>query len=65
MATKPETIESMVNQEYKWGFVTDIEADAVPAGLNEDIIRLISAKKERTGVHARMAAEGVSPLADA
>ncbi len=28
-----------------WGFVTDIEADAIPRGLNEDIIRLISAKK--------------------
>ncbi len=31
--------------EYKYGFVTDIEADSVPPGLNEDVIRLISAKK--------------------
>jgi len=45
MATKPETIESMVNQEYKWGFITDIEADTVPAGLSEDVIELISTKK--------------------
>jgi len=38
-------VESLVNREYKWGFVTDIEADAVPKGLNEETIRLISAKK--------------------
>lgn len=33
------------NEEYKWGFVTDIDSDVVPPGLNEDVIRLISAKK--------------------
>ena len=45
MSTEIDTIEALVNSEYKWGFVTDIEADAVPRGLNEDTIRLISAKK--------------------
>jgi Fe-S cluster assembly protein SufB len=39
-------VESLVQQDYKYGFVTDIEADTVPRGLNEDIIRLISAKKQ-------------------
>jgi Fe-S cluster assembly protein SufB len=39
------TIETLANQEYKWGFVTDIEADAIPRGLSEDVVRLISAKK--------------------
>jgi Fe-S cluster assembly protein SufB len=39
------TIETFANQEYKWGFVTDIEADAIPRGLSEDVVRLISAKK--------------------
>ncbi len=39
------SIESQVLQPYKYGFVTDIESDNVPAGLNEDIIRLISARK--------------------
>ncbi len=39
------TVEALVTQEYKWGFVTDIEAETVPRGLNEDIIRMISAKK--------------------
>jgi Fe-S cluster assembly protein SufB len=41
-----QDIETLVNREYQWGFVTDIEADTVPPGLNEDVIRLISAKKE-------------------
>jgi Fe-S cluster assembly protein SufB len=39
------SVETLVNKEYKYGFVTDIEADSAPKGLNEDIIRLISAKK--------------------
>ena len=39
-------VESLVQQEYKYGFVTDIATDTVPRGLNEDLIRLISAKKE-------------------
>lgn len=38
-------LHNLVNQPYKHGFVTDIEADVAPKGLNEDIIRLISAKK--------------------
>src|SRR5436190_21949594 len=45
MSTATETIEGFVKQEYKYGFVTDVEADAAPPGLNEDIIRLISRKK--------------------
>jgi Fe-S cluster assembly protein SufB len=40
------TVESLVNKEYKYGFVTDIESDVAPKGLNEDIVRLISAKKQ-------------------
>jgi Fe-S cluster assembly protein SufB len=39
-------VESLVQQEYKYGFVSDIEADTVPRGLSEDVIRLISAKKQ-------------------
>jgi Fe-S cluster assembly protein SufB len=45
MSTATETIEGFVKQEYKYGFVTDVEADAAPPGLNEDIVRLISKKK--------------------
>ena len=39
------SVESLVNKEYKYGFVTDIESDVAPKGLSEDVIRLISAKK--------------------
>ncbi len=39
------TVKNLVNQPYKYGFVTDIEKDTIPRGLNEDVIRLISAKK--------------------
>ena len=47
MSTKTDaTVEQWRNQEYKYGFYTDIETDSVPAGLNEDTIRLISAKKD-------------------
>ena len=45
MTTATRTIEELANREYKYGFVTDIEVDDVPPGLNEDVIRLISAKK--------------------
>ncbi len=39
------SIEQIAQQEYKYGFVTDIESDVAPPGLNEDIVRLISTKK--------------------
>ncbi len=45
MATETNDIELLAKQEYKYGFVTDIEMDIAPRGLNEDIIRLISEKK--------------------
>jgi Fe-S cluster assembly protein SufB len=45
MSTATETIEGLVQKEYKYGFYTDVETDSAPPGLNEDIIRLISAKK--------------------
>ena len=46
MATSTDSIEQLANQDYKYGFVTDIDAEAVPPGLNEEIIRIISAKKD-------------------
>jgi len=39
------TVEELAQREYQYGFITDIEEDTIPAGLNEGIIRLISAKK--------------------
>jgi Fe-S cluster assembly protein SufB len=43
--TATSEIRELAEREYKAGFVTDIESDTVPPGLNEDIIRLISTKK--------------------
>ena len=40
------TAEILANREYKYGWVTDIEAETIPRGLSEDTVRLISAKKE-------------------
>jgi len=45
MSTSTETIEQLARREYKYGFVTEIEADTLPPGLNEDVIREISARK--------------------
>src|SRR4051794_9709755 len=45
MSDEFNTIESTVLKEYKYGFITNIEADEAPKGLNEDIVRFISAKK--------------------
>ena len=45
MSSATETIEGFVKSDYKYGFITDIEAESAPPGLNEDIIRFISHKK--------------------
>ena len=45
MTTPANAIQDFTNREYKWGFITEIEEDRIPKGLNEDVIRLISAKK--------------------
>ncbi len=45
MTTATSTIEELANREYQHGFVSDIEAESLPRGLNEDIVRAISAKK--------------------
>jgi len=46
MSTATETIESLVKQDYKYGFYTDVETDSAPPGLSEDTIRLISCRKK-------------------
>jgi hypothetical protein len=58
MPTAETDIETFANQEYKWGFVTDIESDTLPPGLSEETVRFISV------VDAGMAFEGVSSLVD-
>jgi Fe-S cluster assembly protein SufB len=45
MSTATTEIQELANREYKYGFVTDVETDTVPPGLNEEVVRAISAKK--------------------
>jgi Fe-S cluster assembly protein SufB len=45
MSTAPDSVDKLLKSGYEHGFVTDIESDTVPPGLNEEVIRLISAKK--------------------
>jgi Fe-S cluster assembly protein SufB len=40
------SVQNLVNQPYKYGFISNIESDTIPRGLSEDVVRLISAKKE-------------------
>jgi Fe-S cluster assembly protein SufB len=46
MSADNKDVDSLLRSEYRHGFVTDIESDTVPPGLDEDVIRLISRKKE-------------------
>lgn len=45
MSTNPDNMQSLVNRRYEHGFVTDIATDSLPPGLDEDVVRAISAKK--------------------
>ena len=45
MPEKNEALKQLANQEYQYGFVTDVEEDRLPPGLNEQVVRAISAKK--------------------
>src|SRR5438270_52104 len=45
MSTATSTIQELANREYKYGFVTDVDTDTIPRGLNEDVVRQISIKK--------------------
>ena len=49
MATTPEEVDALMRRGYQHGFVTELEADTVPPGLDEDVIRLISRKKKEPG----------------
>jgi len=46
MSTATTTIEQLARQDYKYGFVTDVAAESIPRGLSEDVVRIISAKKQ-------------------
>ena len=46
MSTSTDTIEQLASREYQHGFITDVEQEMIPRGLSEDVVRLISAKKQ-------------------
>ena len=46
MTSEAEKIERLAQEEYKYGFVSEIEAETLPPGLSEEVVRWISAKKE-------------------
>ena len=46
MATETEELEKLAQEEYKYGFYTDIESESLPPGLNEQVIQVISKKKK-------------------
>ena len=56
-------MDALVERGYEHGFVTDIETDVIPPGLDEDVIRFISQRKQEPEVGARISPEGVSALA--
>ena len=62
MSANVDTIRDLAEQDYKWGFVTEIDEDRVPKGLNEEIDPADFGAEGGAGVHAGVAAEGVSPL---
>ena len=49
MENQDKLLSDITTKEYEYGFVTDIDTDIIPKGLNEDVIRLISAKKDEPG----------------
>jgi Fe-S cluster assembly protein SufB len=49
MSTETEDLEHLVNRRYEHGFVTDIETESLPPGLDENVIRAISARKREPG----------------
>jgi Fe-S cluster assembly protein SufB len=49
VATDPDNIDKLVNRRYRHGFITDIESDSLPPGLDEDVVRAITARKTEPG----------------
>ena len=45
MSQAPDSVDSLITRGYDAGFVTAIESDTLPPGLDEDVVRVISAKK--------------------
>ena len=63
MTTATETIEQLANREYKYGFVTDVESESIPEGSERRRRAADLGEEERAGVAARVAPQGVPPVA--
>ena len=63
MSTSTETVEQLATREYKYGFETTVEADTFAPGLNEDVIRRLSAIKQEPEWLLGIPAEGVPRVA--
>ncbi len=60
--TSKDAISEVLEKSYPYGFLTDIEYEKVPKGINEDIVRLISKKKKRTKVFIRFSVKSISSV---
>ncbi len=63
MSTQDAQLDAVLARGYQHGFVTDIESDTVPPGLDEETIRSHLGKEERAAVHARLAPARAGALA--
>ena len=57
-------VKELTQEKYKYGFTTDVHTDIIEKGLNEDVVRLISAKKGEPEWASGVPPEGLPPLAD-
>jgi Fe-S cluster assembly protein SufB len=64
VSSKSQDVEALIAQKYRHGFVTDIESDSLPPGLDEGVVAAISRKKKEPQFSAGLAPEGVSALAN-
>ena len=64
MKEELDVLEQTVASDYKYGFVTEIDTDVVPKGLSEDVIRLISEKKNEPEWMLRLETEGLYSLVE-
>jgi len=58
------TVSDLVSQPYKYGFVSDIETEKIDKGLSEDVVRLISAKKNEPALLAGIPSAGLPPVVE-
>lgn len=54
-----QILNDVTSNDYKYGFVTDIETEVIPTGLCKNVIRLISTKKRRTRMASRIQTKGL------